>query len=81
MESCKGDKVSVYQPSFMIDNILMRKAIDQNGEFPVTASAGLARRGSNEEVNCNDTSATPAVDVVSADYFINLSVPVIVEAV
>lgn len=75
MESCKGDKVSVYQPSFMIDNILMRKAIDQNGELPVTASAGLARRGSNEEVNCNDTSATPAVDVVSADYFINLSVP------
>ena len=31
MDSCKGEKLSVYQPSFMIDSLLMRKGVDQNG--------------------------------------------------
>ena len=36
MDSCKEDKLpAVYQPSFMIDNLLTRKPIDQNGgDFP-----------------------------------------------
>ena len=35
MESCKGEKLSVFQPSFMIDSLLTRKGIESNGvEFP-----------------------------------------------
>ena len=42
MEACKGEKLSVYpQPSFMIDNLLTRKSIDQNGDFSTMPAAPL----------------------------------------
>lgn len=42
MDICKGpEKLSVYQPSFMIDDLLTRKAIDQNGGGDYSTSIPL----------------------------------------
>ena len=57
MESCKGDKMSVFQPSFMIDNLLTRKAIDHNGDFRESNDGSV--------VNGRGRVASDTVDVVS----------------
>ena len=56
MESCKGEKLSVYQQSFMIDDLLTRKGIEQNGEVRAAAK----RRESSD-----NGTATATADVVS----------------
>ena len=56
------------QPSFMIDNLLTRKAIDQNGDYPTVPMATGAigrRRGSSDDGEVVNGSGRVLADVVS----------------
>ena len=70
MDICKGpEKLSVYQPSFMIDDLLTRKAIDQNGGGDYSTSIPLdsvvgRRRENGDTLHSNGRVAVDRVSFI-----------------